>query len=56
MRLEKVPRGAIGQAGAMTNIHIEGTFSLDVSQIILEVGFAASVIAVLMIIRRSNYS
>ena len=49
-RLEKVPKGAIGQAGAMTNIHIEGTFSLDVSQIILAVGFVALVIAVLLII------
>ncbi len=50
-RFEKVPKGAIGQADAMTNIHIDGTFSLDVSQIILAVGFAAAVIAVLLIIR-----
>lgn len=50
-RLEKVPKGAIGQASAMTNIHIEGIFSLDVSQIILAVGFVAAVIAVLLIIR-----
>ena len=49
-RLEKVPKGAIGQAGAMTDIHIEGTFSLDIPQIILAVGLAASVIAVLLII------
>ena len=50
-RLEKVPKGAIGQASAMTNIHIDGTFSLDVSQVILAVGFVAAVIAVLLIIR-----
>lgn len=50
-RLEKVPEGAIGQADAMTNIHIEGTFGLDVSQIILAVGFVAAVIAVFLIIR-----
>lgn len=51
MRSEKVPKGAIGQADAMTNIHIEGTFGFDVSQIILAVGFAAAVIAVLLIIQ-----
>lgn len=50
-RLEEVPKGAIGQANAMTNIHIDGTFSLDVSQVILAIGFAAAVIAVLLIIR-----
>lgn len=50
-RFEKVPKGAIGQADAMTNIHIEGTFGLDFLQIILAVGFASAVIAVLLIIR-----
>ncbi len=50
-RLEKVPKGAIGQASAMTNIHIDGTFSLDISQVILAVGSVAAVIAVLLIIR-----
>ena len=50
-RFEKVPKGAIGQADAMTNIHIDGTFSLDISQVILAVGSVAAVIAVLLIIR-----
>ena len=50
-RLEKVPKGAIGQASAMTNIHIDGTSSLDISQVILAVGSVAAVIAVLLIIR-----
>lgn len=50
-RLEKVPKGAVGQADAMTNIHIEGTLGFDVSQTILAAGVAAAVIAVWLIIR-----
>ena len=45
----KVPEGAIGQADATTNIQIEGAF--DVSQILLTIGFVATAIAVLLIIR-----
>jgi len=50
-RLGKTPEGAIGQADATTNIQIEGALGFDVLQIILAVGFAAAVIAVLLIIR-----
>ena len=50
-RLRKVPEGSIGQADATTNIQIEGALGFDVLQIILAVGFAAVVIAVLMIIQ-----
>lgn len=48
---EKVPEGAIGQADATTNIQIEGAFAFDVSQILLTIGFVATAIAVLLIIR-----
>ena len=47
----KVPEGAIGQADATTNIQIEGAFAFDVSQILLTIGFVATAIAVLLIIR-----
>ena len=47
----KVPEGAIGQADATTNIQIEGAFAFDISQILLAIGFAATAIAVLLIIR-----
>ncbi len=47
----KVPEGAIGQSDATTNIQIEGVFAFDVSQILLAIGFAATAIAVLLIIR-----
>ena len=47
----KVPEGAIGQADAATNIQIEGAFAFDISQILLAIGFAATAIAVLFIIR-----
>ena len=50
-RLGKAPEGAIGQADATTNIQIESALGFDVLQIILAVGFAAAVIAVLLIIR-----
>ena len=48
---EKVPEGAIGQADAPTNIQIAGAFAFDISQILLAIGFAATAIAVLLIIR-----
>lgn len=48
---EKVPEGAIGQADATTNIQIEGAFAFDISQILLAIGFAATAIALLLIIR-----
>lgn len=47
----KVPEGAIGRADATTNIQIEGAFAFDVSQILLTIGFVATAIAVLLIIR-----
>ena len=47
----KVPEGAIGQADATTNIQIEGAFAFDISQILLAIGFAATAIAILLIIR-----
>ena len=50
-QLGKVPEGTIGQANATTNIQIQGVLGIDVSQITLAVGFAAAIIAVLLIIR-----
>lgn len=50
-QLGKVPEGTIGQANATTNIQIQGAFGIDVSQITLAVGFAAAIIAILLIIR-----
>ena len=50
-RLGKAPEGAIGQADATTNIQIASALGFDVLQIILAVGFAAAVIAVLLIIQ-----
>ncbi len=50
-RLGKVPEGTIGQVNATTNIQIQGALGIDVSQITLAVGFAAAMIAVLLIIR-----
>ena len=47
----KVPEGAIGQADATTNIQIEGAFAFDISHILLAIGFAATAIALLLIIR-----
>ena len=47
----RVPEGTIGQANATTNIQIEGAFVLDVSQFLLGIGLAATVIAILLIIR-----
>ena len=48
---DKVPDGAIGQADAMTNIQVEGTFGFDASQVILVVGIIAVTFAVIQIIR-----
>ena len=50
-KVGKVPDGAIGQADATTNIQIEGAFAFDISHILLAIGFAATAIAVLLIIR-----
>ena len=50
-QLGKVPERTIGQANATTNIQIQGALGIDVSQITLAVGFAAAIIAVLLIIR-----
>ena len=50
-KVGKVPDGAIGQADATTNIQIEGAFAFDISQILLAIGFAATAIALLLIIR-----
>lgn len=50
-RFGKVPKDAIGQAYATTNIQVEGTFGFDVSQIILAAGFVAALIVVLLIIQ-----
>lgn len=47
----KMPEGAIGQADAMTNIQVEGTFGFDASQVILVVGIIAVTFAVIQIIR-----
>ncbi len=47
----KVPKGAIGQADATTNVQVEGTFGFDALQIILAVGLAAALLAVLLLIR-----
>lgn len=50
-QLGKVSEGTIGQANATTNIQIQGALGIDVSQITLAVGFAAAIIAILLIIR-----
>lgn len=50
-RLETPPEVAIGQAEAMTTIQIEGSGSFNASQIILMIGFAATIITVFLIVR-----
>ena len=50
-QLGKVPEGTIGQANATTNIQIQGALGIEVSQLTLAVGFAAAIIAILLIIR-----
>lgn len=47
----KAPDGAIGQANAMTNIQVVGTFGLDISILILAVGCIAALLAVVLMIR-----
>lgn len=47
----RVPEGVIGQADAMTNMQVVGTFGLDVSQIALAAGVLAACIAVVLILR-----
>jgi len=53
---DKVPDGAIGQADAMTNIQVEGTFGFDASQVILVVGIIAVTFAVIQIIRTVRHN
>ena len=50
-KCNRVPDGAIGQADAMTNIRIEGTFNFDALQVILAIGIIAAVFAVVQMIR-----
>ena len=52
----KVPEGAIGQADAMPNIQVEGTFGFDASQVILVVGIIAVTFAVIQIIRTVRHN
>lgn len=47
----KMPSNAIGSADAMTNIRVEGTFGIDVTQIILTIGLIATIIFIIQIIR-----
>ena len=53
---DKVPDGAIGQADAMTNIQVEGTFGFDASQVILVVGIIAVTFAVIHSTSSSGFS
>lgn len=48
---EAVPENAIGQADAATNILVEGAFGIDISQVLLAAGWAAALIAFLLLIR-----
>ncbi len=50
-QIGNVPRGAIGQADAMTNLKIGGTFGMDISAALLVIGIGAAVAAVIQIIR-----
>lgn len=50
----RVPKEAIGQADATTNIQIEGAFGFDALQIILAVGIAAAVFAAIQMIRTAR--
>lgn len=50
-QLGKAPEGAIGQADAATTIQVTGAWGVAVSQILLAVGFAAVVIAGLLLVR-----
>lgn len=51
VQLGKAPDNAIGSADAMTNIQVEGAFSVDVLQIMLVIGVIAAIIAVIQITR-----
>ncbi|MCD7752765.1 MAG: DUF1700 domain-containing protein [Lachnospiraceae bacterium] len=51
VRAGSVPQGAIGQADAMTNLKIGGTFGMDISAVLLVIGIGAAVAAVNQIIR-----
>lgn len=46
-----VPENTIGQADAATNILVEGAFGIDISQVLLAAGWAAALIAFLLLIR-----
>ena len=48
---EKYQKEQSDRADATTNIQIEGAFAFDISQILLAIGFAATAIALLLIIR-----
>lgn len=50
----EAPKGAIGQASAVTNIHIEDAFGFNALQIILAVGIVAAVFAVFQIIQTTH--
>ena len=50
----KAPRGAIGQADAMTNIQIEGAFGLDMLQILLALGVIAAVFVAAQFVRTAR--
>lgn len=43
--------GAIGQADAMTSIQVAGPFGLDAAQLLLAVGAAAAIFAVIQLVR-----
>lgn len=50
-RLQKGPEGVIGQADAMTNIQVVGTFDFNVPNIILAAGVIFACVALISIIR-----
>lgn len=50
-RLQKGPEGVIGQADAMTNIQVVGTFGFNVPNIILAAGVIFACVALISIIR-----
>lgn len=50
----KMPKNAIGQADATTNMHITGAFGFDMLQIIFVAGVIAAAFAVIQIIRTAR--
>ena len=48
---QRVPSGAIGQADAMTNLQVVGTFGPDVPHIALAAGVLAACIAAVLLLR-----